>query len=124
MQEASAIDRTSASQEQEAAASACLAEPVRSTGLELLQSNRDVDTAPQRQPVVLGSAAQVGPQILPSVYYVPEFVSEDESERLLREVHASKAKWTLVGRVRGLSAVWQRGHTECQALLQHAPVRA
>lgn len=45
---------------------------------------------------------------LPSIFYVPGFVSEDEEERLLREVHASKAKWTQA-RERLAVGGWRRG---------------
>ena len=36
----------------------------------------------------------VGP--LPRIAYIPDYITQDMEERLLRELQASKAKWTQV----------------------------
>lgn len=38
----------------------------------------------------------VGQQQLPTLHYIPDYISEAEEHRLLQEVHASKAKWVQV----------------------------
>lgn len=45
------------------------------------------------------SAYQVGCQQLKTLHYVPDFISEAEEQRLLQEVHASKAKWVQVSQL-------------------------
>lgn len=47
------------------------------------------------------SSFLVGQQQLPTLHYIPDFISEAEEQRLLQEVHASKAKWVQVS-----GAIW------------------
>lgn len=51
--------------------------------------------------------------MLPTLYYFPDFIAEDEEQRIMAEVHASQAKWV---QVRTLHA-----HTSAQlhCSLQH-----
>jgi hypothetical protein len=42
------------------------------------------------------SSYLVGHQQLPTLHYIPHIISEAEAQRLLQEVHASKAKWVQV----------------------------
>jgi hypothetical protein len=42
------------------------------------------------------SSYLVGHQQLPTLHYIPHIISEAEEQRLLQEVHASKAKWVQV----------------------------
>jgi hypothetical protein len=42
------------------------------------------------------SGSQVGANILPSLYYFPNYITEDEEQRIMGEVHASQAKWVQV----------------------------
>lgn len=42
------------------------------------------------------SRYQVGHEQLPTLHYIPDYISAAEEERLLKEVHASKAKWVQV----------------------------
>jgi hypothetical protein len=44
----------------------------------------------------------VGEQQLPTLHYIPDLITQAEEQRLLQEVHASKAKWV---QVCGLSSV-------------------
>lgn len=46
----------------------------------------------------LGSIASyaVGEQQLPTLHYIPDLITQAEEQRLLQEVHASKAKWVQV----------------------------
>ncbi|KAF6266172.1 hypothetical protein COO60DRAFT_646603 [Scenedesmus sp. NREL 46B-D3] len=39
------------------------------------------------------SSSQVGAGSLPSLYYFPNYIDEAEEQRILKEVHASQAKW-------------------------------
>lgn len=38
----------------------------------------------------------VGEQQVPTLHYIPDLLTLAEEERLLQEVHASKAKWVQV----------------------------
>lgn len=42
------------------------------------------------------SSSQVGAGSLPSLYYFPNYIDEAEEQRILKEVHASQAKWVQV----------------------------
>lgn len=39
----------------------------------------------------------VGAEVLPTLHYVPDYISEEDEQRLLTEVHASQSKWVQVG---------------------------
>eukprot|EP00883_Tetradesmus_obliquus_P004074 jgi/Sobl393_1/14393/SZX67206.1 len=39
------------------------------------------------------SSSQVGVGMLPSLYYFPNFIAEDEEQRIIAEVHATQVKW-------------------------------
>jgi hypothetical protein len=52
------------------------------------------------------SSSQVGVGKLPSLYYFPSYIGEDEEQRIMAEVRASQAKWV---QVRTLSAVPAHG---------------
>jgi hypothetical protein len=42
------------------------------------------------------SSSQVGTNLLPSLYYFPNYITEAEEQRILGEVHATQAKWVQV----------------------------
>jgi hypothetical protein len=42
------------------------------------------------------SSSQVGANLLPSLYYFPNYITEAEEQRIMGEVHASQAKWVQV----------------------------
>lgn len=56
------------------------------------------------------SSYAVGQQQLPTLHYIPDFISAAEEQRLLGEVHASKAKWVQVC-----------GRTSSRVRMQHKP---
>lgn len=41
---------------------------------------------------------QVGADRLSSLYYIPNYITESEEQLIMREVHASQAKWVQVRR--------------------------
>jgi hypothetical protein len=49
------------------------------------------------------SSYLVGHQQLPTLHYIPDIISEADEQRLLQEVHASKAKWVQVSRMHVLA---------------------